>query len=78
MQDNKTLSVTFTMQLTEPLTDNEKQTIVGNIWEHIDFETQEEVPGFAKIAAVECSDEEVTRKREAKRAELLLLARSAA
>lgn len=78
MTDDLTLSVTFTMHLTEPLTEKEKQTIIGNVWEHIDFETQEEVLGFAKIAEVYPSDEGARRKRAARRAELLRLARSAA
>jgi hypothetical protein len=54
--DDKTLSVTFTMHLTEPLTEKERDTIIGNLWEHIYNEWAENIPGFVKIAEVDSPD----------------------
>lgn len=56
MADDKTLSVTFTMHLTEPLTEAEKNTIIGNLWEHIHNERHEDIEGFVKIEEVDSPD----------------------
>jgi hypothetical protein len=59
--DDKTLTVTFTMHLKEPLTPDEKESIIGNLWEHIHQEAfnadcAEGYPGFNKIAEVDSPD----------------------
>jgi len=35
MADSRTLSVTFTMHLAEPLTKEEKDAVIVSLWEHI-------------------------------------------
>jgi hypothetical protein len=47
-----TMTVTWTLELSEPLTQMEKDTIIGNLWDHIGNECSAEVPGFAKVTGV--------------------------
>ena len=56
MTDNTTITLTWMMELSAPLTDKEKDTIIGNLWEHIHNERHEGIPGFTKIAHVTAPD----------------------
>lgn len=56
MADDKKLTVTFTMHLKEPLTDKERDNIVGNLYQHIAEERHGEFLGFDKIDFVESPD----------------------
>ncbi len=57
MADDKTFSVTFTMHLTEPLTEKEKSQIIGNLWDHIHNECEDGIAeAFGKIAEVDSPD----------------------
>ena len=62
----KTLSVTFTMHLAEPLTKNEKDAVIVSLWEHIRDERAEGMPGFTKIVSAESSRR---KRRISKKAE---------
>jgi hypothetical protein len=55
MAGSRTLSVTFTMRLTEPLTKEEKDAVIVSLWEHIRDERAEGMPGFTKIVSAESS-----------------------
>jgi len=54
--DNTTLSITWTFELSSPLTAEEKDTIIGNLWEHIHHEREEGIAGFVKIVEVGSPD----------------------
>ncbi len=53
MADSRTLSVTFTLRLTEPLTKEEKDAVIVGLWEHIRDERAEGMPGFTKVVGAE-------------------------
>ena len=53
MADSRTLSVTFTMYLTEHITTVEKDAVIVSLWEHIRDERAEGMPGFTKIVSAE-------------------------
>jgi hypothetical protein len=52
MSDDKTLTMTWTLHLKEPLTDKEKDTIIGNLYEHLWEQRHCNIPGFVKIDEV--------------------------
>jgi hypothetical protein len=52
MTDTHTLTMTWTLHFSGPLTEKEKSTIIGNLWEHIHNEREGDIPGFAKITRV--------------------------
>ncbi len=51
MADSRTLSVI--MRLTEPLSKEEKDSVIVSLWEHIRDERAEGMPGFTKIVSAE-------------------------
>jgi hypothetical protein len=50
------MTMTWTLEFSEPLTEKEKNTIIGNLWEHIHSERDADIPGFAKIVHVTLPD----------------------
>jgi hypothetical protein len=47
-----TMTMTWTLHCTEPLTDEEKKTIVGNLFEHIGEEAGAGIEGFEKVERI--------------------------
>lgn len=51
-----TLTMTWTLHLSEPMTDEEWDAVIGNIHQHILDEADAGIPGFAKIEEVTAPD----------------------
>jgi hypothetical protein len=62
-----TMTVTFTLLFSEPLTQEERDNIVGNIWKHIEVEQREDVLGFNKIANIVPPEGAVERRKKRRR-----------
>jgi hypothetical protein len=56
IDDGKTLTMTWTIHLSAPLSEGEKDTIIGNLWEHIHNERDAGILGFVKVTRVVAPD----------------------
>jgi hypothetical protein len=54
--DGRTLTMTWTLHLSEPMTDEERDAVIGNIYEHIFNEQAANIPSFVKVAEVVSPD----------------------
>ena len=63
MAGSRTLSVTFTMRLTEPLTKAEKDAVIVSLWEHIRDERAEGTPGFTRLSVLKAPSASIASLR---------------